>query len=111
MPRVQFTSQALGGLHRLPRLLGDDADEVAFDDDLHDSRQLADRAFVDAADGGADFGRPHDAAVQHARDPDVVHELEPARHHVAHVHARNRRAEHGPLARVLARGGLIELEG
>ena len=96
--------ETLGALHGLPRLLSHDADEVAFDDDLHDAGKLADRAFIDAADGGANLGRTHDATVQHAWDLDVVDELESARHHVAHVHARNRRTENGPLARVFARG-------
>jgi hypothetical protein len=40
--------------------------------------------------------------MQHALYFDVVYELEPARHHVAHVDARHRRAEHRPLARVAA---------
>ena len=72
--------------------------------------KLADGALVDAPDGGADFGWTHDAAMQHAGHFDVVDELESARHHVAHVDARNGGTEHGPLARVLPLGCLIELE-
>ncbi len=71
------------------------------------SGKLADRALVDAHDGRADR-RPHDTAMQHAGHAHVVHELELAGRHRAHVHARHWRAEHRPLARVLARR-LIEL--
>ena len=98
VPGVHVTFSLLGGLHRLPRLLGDDADEVLLDDDLHDAGHAANRALVDAHQRGADGRRPHDAAVQHAGHAHVVHELELAGHHRGHVDAGHRRAEHGPLA-------------
>ena len=48
-PASRSTFSFAAAWHRLPRLLGDDADEVLLDDDLHDARQVANRAFVDAA--------------------------------------------------------------
>ena len=64
-------------LHRLPRLLGDDADEVLLDDDLHDARAGPRTELSSTLDERrADRRRPHDAAVQHAGHAHVVHELE-----------------------------------
>ena len=62
--------------------LGDDADEVADHDGLHDAGQLRDRRLVHRLQRVADeiaridagIRRPHDAAVQHAGHTHVVHE-------------------------------------
>ena len=102
--------QLAGGLDRLPRLLGHHADEILLDDDLHDARHSRDRAFIDAGQRGADGRRTDHAAVQHAREPHVVDELESSGHQIGKIGARNRLAEHGPLAGGFALGFRIERE-
>ena len=95
-------AQAIGDLHRLPWLLGDDTDEVVPDDHFHEARHVAHGAFVDAVTVAPRRWRPHDAPVQHARHAHVVHELELTGDHRVHVDARHRCAEHGPFTRVPA---------
>ena len=94
--------QLAGRLHRLPRLFGDDADEVLSDDDFHDARDILHRAFVDAYQRRPDGRRPNDPPVQHSRHAHVVDVFELAGGHRRNVHARHRLAEHRPFARILA---------
>ena len=100
--------QFAGGLNRLPRLLGDDADEVLLDDDLDQAGHAADRALVDADERGADRRRPNDAAVQHAGHAHVVDVLELAGDDGRNLDARHRRAEDRPFARMLPLGRRIQ---
>ena len=107
-PGVHVDLQLAGRLDRLPRLLGDDADEVLLDDDLHDAGHAADRALVDADERRADRRRPDDAAVQHAGHAHVVDVLELAGDHRRDLDARHRLAEHRPFARMLALARRVE---
>ena len=105
-------AQLVRRLHRLPRLLADDAHEILLDDHLDEAGHAAHRALVDIDQRGADLRRAYDSAVQHARHAHVLHELELAGDHRRHVEARHGRAEHCPLARrlPLRRGVQLHVE-
>src|SRR5215204_5583231 len=84
--------ELLGGLHGIPLVLGDDADEVAL---VHDAgaRNVLDRALVDAGSQRAGAkraltARQHDAAVQHAGHAHMLHVHVVSGHLVRHVAAR-----------------------
>ena len=87
---------------------GDDADEIALDDDLHESRDVTHGAFVHALERGAHCWRPHDAPVQHAGQPHVVDVLQLCGRHGGQIETVNRSAQHDPLARMFALRGAAQ---
>ncbi len=100
--------QLVRGLYRLPLLLRDDSHEILLHDNLDETRNVADRALVNAHHRGAHRSGPHDPPVQHPRHAHVVHELEPPGRHGHHVGARRRRTEHLPLTRRLSLRALAQ---
>ena len=100
--------QLTRSLERLPRLLGDDADEVPLDHDPDHAGQLPHGALVDAHKMGAGGRWPHHAAMQHPGHSHVVHELERSGHECGEVDPRHGRAQHGPVGRALPVGGVAE---
>ncbi|MEY9369027.1 hypothetical protein ABIE83_003645 [Bradyrhizobium diazoefficiens] len=74
--------------------------------DGYDAGNVAHRGFVDREQAGADerpgidagIGRTHDAAVQHARQADVVHEGQLARGLRRQIDPRHRLADDGVVA-------------
>ena len=97
-PRCPRDLELRRGLHGLPGLLRDDADEVALGNHLHDARHRAHRGIVDPCQCRADAGRPHHPAVQHPGHLHRVHELGLAGHKVREIDARHRGAQHLPRA-------------
>ncbi len=97
-------------LHRLPRFLTHDTDEILLDDDLDESWQAPHRRFVDADERRADRRRTHDAAMHHAWHTHVVDEFERAGRDRGHVEPRRRRSERRPLARRLALRGRAQCQ-
>ena len=89
-------------LHRLPGLLGDDADEVALGDHLDHTRHAADGRAVHSCHCRADARRPDHAAVQHARHLHGVDELGVAGHQTRQIHSRHRKSQDLPRAGMLA---------
>ena len=90
MPGVHVALELRSRLLRLKWLFRNDTHEVLVNDDLHDTRHSADRAFVDVHECGPDFGRAHDCAVHHVWQPHVVHELERSGDHRGHVDTPHR---------------------
>src|SRR5262249_907678 len=95
-------------LHRLPRLLRDDAHEILPNDDFHHAREILHRAFVYANHRRAHRRRPHYSAVQHAGHAYVVDEFELAGGQCRKIGAFDRFAQHSPLAWMFALGIAIE---
>jgi hypothetical protein len=87
----------IGGTHRVPFVVGDDAEEIAL---AHHAgaRNVGDRARIDARDPGAvPIGalpaRAHDAAVEHVGHAHVLHVDVLAAHLVGNVDARHAGAD------------------
>jgi hypothetical protein len=91
----------VGGGLRLLLPLGDDADEIADDDGGDDAGNAGDRGLIDRDETGADegagidasIGRPHDAAMQHARHAHVMDIDEAAGRLGRQIDARHRLAD------------------
>ncbi len=88
--------------NRLPRLFGDDADEVLADDHLDEAREVPYGRFVHALERRTDLGRPDDRAVDHSGHAHVVDVFQLRGGHRGQIDTRHRLAEDRPFARLFA---------
>ena len=97
-------------LLRLPWLVGNDTNEVFPDDNLHDAREILDRAFVNGRERCAERRGPYDAPMKHSGHANVVRVLEPAGDDCGEVEPLYRLPKYGPLTRRLPLRGLVQLD-
>jgi hypothetical protein len=95
--------QHVGGLDRLPFLVRDDTDVVVFRDDLDETLRLQPRETVDPEEGRVERRRPHDPALEHAGDLDVLGVGEEAEDLRRDVHAGHGGADDPVLGEGLRR--------
>ena len=109
-PRRPRRRQLARRLHGRPLAVGHHGQEVRLAHDLPQSLDPAHRRLVDAPKLGADGRRPHDARVEHAGHPHVLHVPPLAGDLRRDVDARHRRTNDGVLAGALERRGLVDLQ-
>ena len=99
------------GANGAPFPLGDHAQEIALADHLDQPGDVLDRALVDTLQTGADGGRAHHAAMQHAGQLEIVYVGKLARHFGRNVIAGNRLSNDFVVRWIFERRLLVEFQG
>src|SRR5262249_61088856 len=110
LPRRPRRSALATGLHGGPLAVGDHGQEVRLPLALAQAFDPAPRRFVDAPKLGTDGRGPHDARVQHAGYPHVVHVRPFAGDLRRNIDARDRRADDAVLPGILDGRVLVDLQ-